>query len=176
MKTSLTRSFVSAVTAIACVTGFLISSSPASAAAQDVVAAAQASFSVNVTAPSDAPVTYVLNGKPVTIKAGESAAIPAKAKKIKLPAGTTFTVTSTPDGATTPSSNTYTVATEVTLSKLSKKTLADNSGSFTLVSQTGDIKLPSGAMIDLINEISRIAQTAQGTQTPNVPPVSDGND
>ena len=173
MKISLIRSFVSAVTAITCVTGFLVSSSPVSAA-QDVVAAAQAGFSVNVTVPSDGePVTYMLNGKEKTIKPGESAELPAKAKKIKLPAGTTFTVTATPDGATTPSSNTYTVASEVTLSKLSQKTLKDNSGSFTLVSQTGNIKLPTGEMIDLINEIRRIAQTAQGAQ---VPPVSDGND
>ncbi|GEM_PF-4202901 len=173
MKISIIRSLVSAVAAITCVTGFLVVSSPVSAQ-QASVATAQSTFSVSVTVPSGGdPITYELKGKTVTVKPGENSTIPANAKKINLPAGTTLTVTSTPAGATTPSTNTYKVDTAVTLSKLSGKVLKENSSAFSLVSQTGDIKLPSGEMIDLINEIRRVAQTAQGAQTPA---VSDGND
>ena len=185
MKTSLIRSLVSTVTAVTCVAGFLLVPAAVLAAAPSIVADSQAPFIVTVSVPSDGDaVTYMLNGESVTVNSGETAVLPAGAQKIYLPEGTIFVLSPKPYDSGSkggipsakgglPSSNSYTVIQPVTLPFLSSEALRANSGAFTLTGQTGDIKLPSGEMIDLINEIRRVAQTSQGAQTPA---VSDDND
>ena len=178
MKTTILRTLRCTIAAAACLAGFLVAPSTASAAASDAVTNNEtpATLSVSVTVPDGGePVTFVADGKPVTIKAGETATLPGNAKNIKLPKGTIFTVVSTSaDGAE--SSNTYDVNKAVTLATLTPETLKAKTASFTLTAQAGDIKLPSGAMIDLMNELRRLArQSVNPFDLLSEPSVTDAN-
>lgn len=178
MKNTFTRSITLTLAALTCGAGVLLTASPVLAAAPSAVAKAPATLTAKVTVPKGgAPVTYTLKGKKVTINPGESAAIPVGAKNIKLPAGTLFTVTRQPakKGAA-PSSNTYKLAKAVTLRGLSTSVLKAQSAAFELASQAGNIKLPSGTMVDLMVQVERLRQdevNAFGVLPPS--DVTDGN-
>ena len=178
MKNTLSYTFTLAFAAMTCATGVLLVGSPAVAAAPSAVAQAPATLSAKVTVPKGGqPVTYTLKGKKVTIQPGESAVIPAGAKKIQLPAGTSFTVTRIPSKkGETPSSNTYNVSKSVTLSELSPAALKAQTSAFELATQTGKIKLPTGTMLDLMNQLERLRNdevNSFGVLTPS--DVTDGN-
>jgi len=178
MKNTLSRSLTLTLAAMTCTAGVLLTGSTVVAAAPSAVAEAPASISAKVTVPKGGEaVTYTLKGKKVTVKPGESAAIPAGAKNIKLPAGTMFTVISQPSkkGAA-PSSNTYKLTQSVTLPTLSSAALKAKTSSFELVSQMGDIKLPSGEMLDLMVEVERLRQDeVNAFGVLSSPDVTDGN-
>lgn len=178
MKITITRSLGCAFVAAACATGQILVAPVASAAAPSAVTEAAATLTAQVSVPSNGQaVTYVLNGKKVTINPGETKEIPAGAKSIKLPAGTSFTITKTPTKkGEAASSNTYTVGQDVTLGSLSAKTLEANSSAFTLASQSGNIKLPSGTIADLLHAVSSSSRnTVNPFNVLNGEDVTDGN-
>lgn len=158
MKLNISRSLGSSLIAITCLTGALIAPTPLMAQAPAAVLKSS-SLTAKVTVPSNKDaVSYKLKGKKVTIEPGTTAEIPADAKSIKLPEGVKITITTVPSEAgATSSAFTFLVTKAVTLGTLSGNTFKAKSSSFQLLYQTGDIKLPSKTMADLMDVAARIS-------------------
>jgi len=195
MKTIITRSLASTFAAVICTTGVLITAPIVTAGAPSVVSQAPVRLAAKVKVPINGEaVTYMLNGKKVTIAPGETADLPSGATKIVLPVGTQFILTSWPTGGWLsskggmakggmakggmgdPSTNTYDLSKPVVLAALTPEQIAANNGAFGLVGQSGLIKLPNGTITNLID-------AAHGVGTTTVNPfnllqgsdITDGN-
>lgn len=75
-----------ALAALMAATAVFITSAPARADVAKIIEEA-AKQSIQVVAPADANITYVLNGKTITVAAGETATLPPNATNIFLPEG-----------------------------------------------------------------------------------------
>jgi len=177
MKTYIPQTFARTLIALTFATGGVLTTTHVSAAAPAAVANAKSTLTAQVAVPSDGePLTYMLKGKKVTVKPGETAKIPAGAKQINLPANAIFTVTSYRSGAEGASSNQYTVVKPVTLSALSPEALKSNDKAFVLTKQDGRIKLPSVSIGKLVNILRGSTDTTVNPfNVLVVPQITDGN-
>jgi len=181
MKKILSRSLTSTLAAVVCATAAIVTVPIVSAAAPAAVSQAPVRLAAKVQVPSNGEaVTYMLNGKKVTIAPGETADLPSGATHIVLPVGTHFILTSWPTGGWLsskggmakggmpkggmakggmPSTNTYDLSKPVVLAALTSEQIAANTGAFGLVGQSGLIKLPNGTITNLIDAANGVSST-----------------
>ncbi len=172
------HSFLPAAMAVVAIILTCAVGSRAYAGPPSVVTKAQSASTILVTVPPNGkPVTYVLGNKVWTVKPGQTAVLPAAATKISLPAGTILKVSIPSAKSMEPTKYAYTVNQPITLNALTPEAIQTNAQFITPGTGTiaGNVQLPTGTMIDLIEAVSSASGTTVDPFNVLHGDVTDGN-